>query len=169
MRTLVRAAEVLTLPVGGLAVGLAVAPARAELWVHLFLVAVVAVALAAAVRLLRGAEPGRSAFEAALRREPARAERLPELARLEREVTLASSSAFDVHFRLRPLLRELAGGLLAARRGIALDGEPARAQAALGEETWELVRADREPPRDRYGPGIPPDRLRRVVESLEAL
>lgn len=169
MRPLVRAAEALALPVGGLAVGLAVAPARAELWAHLFLVAVVAIALATAVRLLRDVEPGRSAFEAALRREPARTERLPELARLEREVTLAASSSFDVHFRLRPLLRELAGGLLAARHGVALDGQPELARATLGEETWELVRADREPPRDRYGPGIPPDRLRRVVESLEAL
>jgi hypothetical protein len=166
-----RAAQALLLPTAGLALGLALAPGRAELWGHLYLVAVLAIALATVVGLLRAEDPERPAspFDAALRRDEPRLERLPELARLEREVTLAASSSFDVHFRLRPLLREVAAGLLAARRGVWLDEEPAKARALLGEDAWELVRPGREPPRDRYGPGIDAARLERVLRSLETV
>jgi hypothetical protein len=96
-------------------------------------------------------------------------ERLPELERLEREVTLGTASAHDLHFRLRPTLRETAANLLAVRRGIDLDGQPARARAALGEDTWQLVRRDVEPPADRLGRGVDPARLRAAVDALEAL
>ena len=95
-------------------------------------------------------------------------ERLPQLARLEREVTLASANAFDLHFRLRPILRETAGGLLVAR-GVDLDHQPERARALLGDDLWQLVRGDRREPLDRTGPGIPPARLRETLERLEAL
>ena len=70
---------------------------------------------------------------------------------------------------MRPPLRRIAGELLAARRGIDLDGSPEAARRALGEETWEIVRADREPPRERYGAGLQLVALRDVVTSLEAL
>ncbi len=84
-------------------------------------------------------------------------------------MTLGASSSYDLHYRLRPTLRETAAGLLAVRRGITLDREPERARAALGEETWQLVRRDREPPEDRVARGLDAVRLRAVVESLEAL
>ena len=45
-------------------------------------------------------------------------------------MTLGTASAYDLHYRLRPTLREIAAGLLADRRGIGLDGEPERARAA---------------------------------------
>ena len=95
--------------------------------------------------------------------------RVPELERIEREVTLGQTTAFDLHFRLRPTLRRIASELLRARRGIDLDANPEAARRALGDETWELVRADREPPHDRFGPGIELESLRHVVVSLEAL
>jgi hypothetical protein len=63
----------------------------------------------------------------------------------------------------------VAAGLLAARRGVWLDEEPAKARALLGEDAWELVRPGREPPRDRYGPGIDAARLERVLRSLETV
>ena len=116
-----------------------------------------------------GRHASNSSFDAALRREQRPQERLPELARLEREVTLAASSSFDRHYRLRPIAREIAGGLLAARRGVVLDQEPERSRALLGEETWSLVRPDLEPPHDRYGPGIQAAELGRVLAALEAL
>ena len=43
-----------------------------------------------------------SAFDDACTPRPAAAEPLPELARVEREVTLGVATAFDLHFRLRP-------------------------------------------------------------------
>jgi hypothetical protein len=170
-RVAVRAGEALLLPTAGLAAGLVLAPGRAELWAHLYLVALLAIALAAVVSLLHEAQPASagSSFEAALRREERPHERLPELARLEREVTLAASSSFDVHYRLRPIAREIAGGLLAARRGVVLDQEPDRARALLGEDAWALVRPGLEPPRDRYGPGIHPAELDRALTALERL
>ncbi len=120
-----------------------------------------------APQLAPGESP--SPVDAALRRRPPRVERVPELEKIEREVTLGLTTSFDLHFRLRPTLRRIASELLRARRGIDLDANPAAARRALGDETWELVREDREPPLDRFGPGIELDSLRNVVVSLEAL
>jgi hypothetical protein len=146
-------------------------PGRAELVVRIYAVVLAAVLLARLVAAVRSAMPPRagSAFDAALRRRPARAARLPELEKLEREVALGTSTAFDLHYRLRPTLRRIAGELLAARRGIDLDGRPDAARRALGDETWQLVRGDREPPRERYASGIDAASLGRVVASLESL
>ena len=72
---------------------------------------------------------------------------LPELARVEREVTLGRATAFDLHFRLRPRIREIAASRLADRRGIDLERRPDAAREVLDEAVWELVRPDREPRR----------------------
>ena len=146
-------------------------PDRAELVFYVYALALAAIALAHLVRAVRGAlpAPGPSAFDAGLRRPPPRQERLPELEQVEREVALGLSAAFDLHYRLRPSLRRTASELLAARRvRVAGEVDPA-ARRALGEETWELVRPDREPPPERFGPGLELASLRRVVSSLEAL
>ncbi len=82
---------------------------------------------------------------------------------------MAGAAAFDVHFRLRPVLVDLAGDLLASRRGIDLERDPERARAALGEPTWELVRPDRPEPADRNDPGIARPELDRVITALEHL
>jgi hypothetical protein len=94
---------------------------------------------------------------------------VPELERFEREIALAMATAFDVHYRLRPTLRGIAGELLAARRGLHLDDDRDAARRVLGEDTWEIVRADRQPPRDRAAAGIDLRSLDSVVASLEAL
>jgi hypothetical protein len=96
-------------------------------------------------------------------------QRLPELERTERAVLLAASNAFDVHYRLRPILREIAAQRLATRRGLTLDRETAAARAVVGEETWELVRPDRQPPELRFGPGVAAPELGRVVDALERI
>jgi hypothetical protein len=171
MRTAMRAARLPGILTVLLVVLLVALPGRAELVLHVYVLAVVAIALVHLVGAIRAAHPvaTRSPFDAALRRRPRRDERLPELARVEREVSLGMATAFDLHYRLRPSLRRIAGELLAARRGIDLDSSPAAARKALGEDTWQLVRADREPPRDRYGPGLDLGALRSVVTSLERL
>ena len=170
-RTGIRALEVMVLPTAALVGVLLLAPGRAELAVHVYVLVLLAAGLGAVVGAIAGSQDAEepSGFDAALRRTEDAPERLAELARLEREAALARSSSFDVHYRLRPVLREIASGLLAVRRGVDLDRQPERASALLGAETWELVKPDREPPLDRSGPGIDTPALRRVVESLEAL
>ena len=146
-------------------------PGRAELVLRVAALAIAGLVLVRLVLAVQAALPPRrgSAFDAALRGRRRQPERLPELAKLEREVTLGATTAFDLHYRLRPTLRRIAGELLSARRGIDLDAQPGAARAALGDEAWELVRADREPPEDRFGRGVDLARLGRVVTSLEAL
>jgi hypothetical protein len=170
-RIVLRAAQVLVFPTLVLLAALALAPGRKELAGHLYILFLCSAALVVLLTGLRRAYPPveRSLVEAVLDWRPEADERLPQLARIEREVTLATSNAFDVHFRLRPALRETARGLLGARRGVDLDTQPERARELLGEETWELVRPDREPPRNRMAPGVDVAAIRRSVEALERL
>jgi hypothetical protein len=171
MRTAIRLAQLPALLTVVLVVLLVVLPGRAELVLHVYALAIAAIALVHLIRVVRRAHPVATAspFDTALRKRRRRSERLPELARVEREVSLGMATAFDLHYRLRPPLRRVAGELLAARRGIDLEGSPEAARKALGDQTWEIVRADREPPRDRYGAGLELATLHTVVESLEAL
>jgi hypothetical protein len=118
---------------------------------------------------LAGETGQRSLYERALRRRERRPARPRELAKLEREVTLAAGTSFDVHFRLRPVLREVAAHRLATRRGVALDTGSPEVRGLLGEELWQLVRPDREPPPDRFGPGLPLPALARALDRLETI
>lgn len=154
-----------------LLVTLAVVPGRTGVAVRAFVLLLAAYALAQLLALLRASlpEPRTSPVEEALRTPGRRRNRVPELERIEREVMLGVATAFDFHFRLRPTLRRIAAELLRSRRGVDLDGSPEAARRALGDETWELVREDREPPPERFAPGIELAALRRVVASLEAL
>jgi hypothetical protein len=110
-----------------------------------------------------------SRYERALGQRDRRPARPPELTRIEREVVLSSMSSFDFHMRMRPLLREVATHRLATRRGLDLDSGSAEAQAALGPELWQLLRPDREPPSDRFAPGLPVPRLRAALDTLERI
>ena len=142
-------------------------PGRRGLAVDVFLLFVAAGAVLALVRALAEAAPRATAEPAARPRRLL--QRLPELERTERAVLLAASNAFDVHYRLRPILREIAGQRLASRRGLALERDTAASRAVVGEETWELVRPDREPPHLRFGPGVGARELAKVVDSLERI
>ena len=58
---------------------------------------------------------------------------------------------FDTHYRLRPLLRELAATRIAG--GTASSSTPPEPRPRLlGPDAWELVRPDRPPPEDRPRP-----------------
>jgi hypothetical protein len=165
-------ALLVTAVAGGVA-GLAIvaAPWRRDTVLDGYLILVGAIALITLLRATRAAQPGteRSAFERALRRRPPPEEPLPELARLEREVVLASTTAFDLHYRLRLTLLEIARHRLSTRRGIDLDSEPERAGRALGERAWSVLDPEREPPRDRLAPGLSRTELRALVELLERI
>jgi hypothetical protein len=110
-----------------------------------------------------------STLAAALEHDPREPLRPRELERLEREVTLGTSTAFDLHYRLRPILREVAEQRLLDRRGLRLERGGREVEDALGEELWELVRPGRKPPEKRYARGLAPEAVRRVVERLEAV
>ena len=103
----------------------------------------------------------RSELELALREHETRERPLPELERLQREVTLACAAAFDFHHRLLPQLREIAQARLE------------RTGRTPGPETlgrwWDLLRPDREAPADRFGAGIKLDDLRDLVRDLERI
>jgi hypothetical protein len=145
-------------------------PGRFALELDVYILVVGGLALFEVIVATREAYPGagRSALAEALDREPPGPLRPPELERLERELTLGASTAFDLHYRLRPTLREIAGERLASR-GLRLDEGGAAVEEALGEELWEIVRPDREPPVRRFAHGISHDAALRVVERLEAL
>jgi hypothetical protein len=100
----------------------------------------------------------RSELEAALAASGAREKRLPEVEKLEREVTLATASAFDLHYRLLPQLREIAQARL-ERTG----REPS--PDTLGR-WWDLLRPDRPAPEDRFEKGISESDLRALVHDL---
>jgi hypothetical protein len=146
-------------------------PAHAELAIRVYVLLLAAFVLGQLLARLRRSLPEQrpSPVDAALNRTPRPLVRIPELEKLEREVTLGQATAFDLHFRLRPTLRRIASELLHARRGVDLDANPEAARRALGDETFELVRVDREPPLDRFGRGMDLAALGRVVTSLEAL
>ena len=154
-----------------LAIMLVAVPGRSELAVRIYVLVLAAFGLGHLLSALRAALPPRrpSAFDAALTKRTRPVQRIPELERMEREVSLGLATAFDLHYRLRPRLRGVAAELLAARRGIELDSNPDAARRALGDDTWEIVRGDLEPPRERFAPGLDIASLRLAVETLEAL
>ena len=110
-----------------------------------------------------------SAIAAALEVEPQEPVRPPDLERTERMLTLSSSTAFDFHFRLRPILRDVAEQRLADRRGLRLDAGGPEVEEVLGEELWGLVRPDRESPKERFAPDVDRETLARVDRTLESI
>jgi len=92
-----------------------------------------------------------------------------QLIRLERIVSGAGSSSLDVHVYLRPLLVEIASRRLAGR-GQALERMPdSKGRDLLGDRLWEIVAPARPFPRDRYGPGLPPEELQEMLNMLRRL
>jgi hypothetical protein len=146
-------------------------PGKRALELDIYVLVVGGMAVLTAVLAARRAYPlaARSAIADALEEEPRAAIRPPDLDRTERVLSMATNAAFDVHFRLRPILREVAEQRLADRRGLRLDSGDERVQEALGDELWALVRPDREQPRRRFGEGIEVEQLARVVDRLEAV
>lgn len=148
---------------------LVVVPGRASLVGHVWLALVLAIALGASLGALVRAVPRRpSAFDAAFASARRTYTRPASLERAEREVALATGTAFDVHYRLRPSLRAVASGLL-LRRGVDLERSPERARELVGPDVWELIRPDRPAPDDRTAPGLPLAAVERAVGDLERM
>ena len=163
-----RALRLLLLPTIGLLVVAAFVPGRLEPGVRIYALLVCAVVLWLALGGIRRALPPAGRLRPARPGRTPPAESTRSLAGLERAVALGGADSLDLHFRLRPRLRDLAAGLLESRHGIGLDDEPETSRALLGDEAWELVRPDRPAP-DERARGLSPDALERVVVSLERL
>jgi len=144
-----------------LGVLLGIGPVSLERILAGYVLLLAAIAIVSLVRVLgRDSEHAPlSPFEYALSRKPEQPTRPAELVRIEREITLGTTSAGHLHNRLVPLLREAA----VARLG------PAVTRERVGEDAWELLRPDRPEPEDRNGPGVPLRRVRGVVSTLERL
>ena len=154
----------------GLFIARILLPGRKELVLDIYVLTLGGIALLAVSSALGDVAPreDESLIEEEMVPEPQEPGRIPELERLEREVALAASRDFDLHFRLRPVLREIAQSRL-ERRGVQLDSESPRVRELLGDELRELTAADREPPAYRQAPGLPLEDLERTVERLERL
>ena len=154
----------------GLFVARVAGPGRHEVELDVYILVLGLMALLAVSSWLREVAPptGKSALEGALRRDLPEPPRIAELDRLEREVYMGAARAFDLHYRLRPVIREIAAGRL-ERRGLRLDSGSEAVRERLGEQLWELTRPDREPPRNRQGPGPGLDDVRQTIEALESL
>ena len=155
-RVVLRGAEVLVFPTIVLVVVLVLAPGRAALAVHVYVLVLLAAGARVRGRIDRRSGdtrvPHRSTPHSIGRREER--ERLPELMRLEREVALAQAGA------VRPALPPAAGyprdrdaGCSSCGGASISTGNPSARATLLGDETFELVRADREPPWDRLAVG----------------
>jgi hypothetical protein len=149
--------RLLLLPTIALAVALAIAPSRAAVEVHVWLLVVLALAVLVFLGVVAAVYP----------RGPS--PRPSSLVRLERELSMAGTAAFDVHFRLRPRVVELATELLHTRRGINLRTDPDGARAVLGGDVWSLVAPDRPTPTDRHAPGIDEAEAERILIALEQI
>ena len=146
------------------------APSKRSLFVGIYELLLAAIALGALVGSFRAFEPQlgmRSPFERAPDK-PEEPQPIPELDRIGRLVVLGGANEFDLHYRLRPLLRQISAERLQDHYGVDLDREPERAKALLGDGLWEVVRPDRQVGR-RRGPGLPPAELAGHVARLEEL
>jgi hypothetical protein len=143
-----------------LAYVVAAQPGRRGIALHIYVTVIGALLLVGLVADATGGHR-RSPFDSALDERTQPPPVLAELARLEREVTLSTATAHDLHFRLLPTLREIAWSRL-ERTG----REPG--PDTLGR-WWDLLRPDREPPADRFARGISEYDLRALIGDLETM
>jgi hypothetical protein len=142
-----------------------ISPGRRELELDVFVLVLGCLGLA-----VLAAELGRLAptAERSLVPDPVEERPIADLLRLERELSMASARQFDLHYRLRPVLRDVAAARL-EQRGLDLDSGRPAVQELLGEELFELTAPGREPPKNRLAPGPGVEGLDRTISRLERL
>jgi hypothetical protein len=147
-----------------------ISPGRKELELDVFILVLGGIGLLVLASELRRLAPTaeRSLVEEALEPEPAEERPIADLLRLERALSMASARQFDLHYRLRPILRDVAAARL-EQRGLDLDSGRPVVQELLGDELFELTAPDREPPANRLAPGPDVEGLERTISRLERL
>jgi hypothetical protein len=169
-RALVRPAAATLLGAIALGVAIAVSPGDANLAVEAFVLLIGAIALGFLAKATGDAfdAASDSQLQRALVRPRRKEERVTDLARLERELEMATESAYDVHYRLRPIFREIAASRL-ARRAVDLSTDSRHAEQLLGPDAWAFVRPDAVRPSDHYAPGAQLGEIERAIDALEKL
>jgi hypothetical protein len=143
---------------------------RTDLVLDAYLVYAGGLVALAASRIAHRAFPHpRGTVPAVLSTSPRRYVHPESLATTEDDVALAQADLFDVHFRLRPLVREISSAGLAMQSGIDLEREPDRARERLSRDMWELVRPDRPRPEGAGTSGINTASLSAIVTELERI
>jgi hypothetical protein len=138
-------------------------PGERTIAIHVYLLFLGALLMLVVVSAVAAAAPRarRSDLASALDERPGPAGPVSQLAKVEREVTLAIGNAYDFHTRLLPHLREIAAARL-ERRGQRPGPD------TLGR-WWELLQPDRPEPSERFAPGIAEQDLRELVADLERI
>jgi hypothetical protein len=158
-------AEVVLVATLAFAVVLVLRLVRTDLAEEVFVLVLGGVTLVGLVVATRGETAQRSAFERSLRPPPPpRPNRPLELDRLEREVTLGVGGAFHLRQKLLPQLREIAAQRLADRRGTGLS------EVTVSADAWDLLRTEGpDGYSDRYGRGVPIERIEALTDELERI
>lgn len=152
----------------GVAIALGLRPISVREILAAYVLVLTAIALLVLTRMARTDEEwerATSELERALAPRKSVRARPAELVRTERDLTLSSTNAADLHTRLLPQLREVASARLADRHDVDLAG----ARHLVGDETWEYLRPDRPVPDDRTAEGLPLRRIAALVDAIERL
>jgi hypothetical protein len=171
MKNVVRSTIVLALA-GGLAATalLLIGVDRTDLVRDGYLVFAAGLLSLAAARIAAGAFPAPRDVVRRVVRQPARRYAAPEsLTALDDVVALAQADQYDLHFRLRPILVDIADAGLTAGHGADLGGRSARARSLLTAQTWELVRPERPRPERSARRGIETSSLAAILDELERI
>jgi hypothetical protein len=147
-------------------------PRYAQASAQIFVIVLGALVIRLLVRAVRVATsaPGPFPFDQALHEPPEQEiPRATEPDRIAFEVGASTYRALELHHRFRRRLRRLAADRLTVEHGVDLDADRDAARSLLGEEAWDLLRPDHEPPEDRFGPGMPIEDSRKIVTAVEDL
>jgi hypothetical protein len=155
----------------GLVVALGLQPVSTREILAAYVLALTALALLHLTRVARTDDPFQPGSELD-RALAARAEsqvRPAELVTIQRDLALGAANARHFHSRLQPILRDVAAARLAARHNVDVERNPEAARRLLGDETWAVVRPDRQPPDDPAASGLPVRRLSAVIDRIESV
>jgi len=129
-----------------------------------------AVALLVLAGRLRAALPPATPFEELLAAAPWRVQPVGQLESIRQGLAAASWSRGELHYRLAPMIREIAAARLSRRHGVDLDRQPERARALIGDgRVWELAGPRRGPPENRRAGGWSRRELEELLDELEEI
>lgn len=112
------------------------------------------------------ARPEPSVMEAWVKRTRPRPRQPQRLSELERLIEFSGLSAFDLNYRLRVVLRQIAVERL-GRRGLTMEDDAAR--QILGEAVWRFLAPAKGSPMPTEGSGWRHREIGEIVDALEKL